>query len=63
MENGNKFQIQKIIALFVAIIGLVLLVFMIVIEDEPGAIPLGMILIGSIWFILINKKLKSIQSR
>lgn len=63
MENGNKFQTQKIIALFVAIIGLVLLVFMIVIEDEPGAIPLGMILIGSIWFILINKKLKSIQSR
>lgn len=63
MENGNKFQTQKIIALFVAIIGLVLLVFMIVIEDEPGAIPLGMILVGSIWFILINKKLKSIQSR
>lgn len=63
MENGNKFQIQKITALFVAIIGLVLLVFMIVIEDEPGAIPLGMILVGSIWFILINRKLKSIQSR
>lgn len=40
-------------------LGLLLLVYMILVEDEPGAIPLLMVIIGVAWFIinyLRNKK-------
>ncbi|HAC15734.1 MAG TPA: hypothetical protein DCE78_07295 [Bacteroidetes bacterium] len=41
-------------------IGLVLLTYMITVESEPGAIPLLLILVGTIWFFVtksLNRKL------
>lgn len=42
--------------LLTIIIGLLLLGFMIVVEDEPGAIPLILIIIGSVWFGINKNK-------
>ena len=37
-------------------IGLVLLTYMITVESEPGAIPLLLILVGTIWFFVTKSR-------
>ncbi|MAL17120.1 MAG: hypothetical protein CL670_06020 [Balneola sp.] len=56
---SNKKNTQRFLSLLTIIIGVLLLVFMIVVEDEPGAVPLGMIVTGSIWLLIIIKKNKN----
>lgn len=43
---------MKIISFLLLITGLILLIYMILIEDEPGAVPLLMILAGTSVFLL-----------
>jgi len=53
---SKKATIFSIATIF---LGLLLLVYMIVVEDEPGALPLLIVIIGVAWFIinhLRNKK-------
>ena len=57
--TSNKKNIQRFLSLLTIILGIVLLVFMIVVEGEPGAIPVGMIIIGSFWFTIIYRKEKT----
>ncbi|WP_395085526.1 hypothetical protein [Gracilimonas sp.] len=40
-------------------IGLVLVTFMIVVEDEPGALPLALIVIGTGWYFFTQSKIRS----
>lgn len=47
---------QKILALITLIIGFALLIFMITVEDEPGALPLLMIITGAVWFFYARSK-------
>jgi hypothetical protein len=51
-------HLQKIISLVILISGLLLVTFMITYEDEPGALPLMLILIGGIWFTLNQIRIK-----
>lgn len=44
------------ISLLIIFLGLALLTYMIIVEDEPGALPLALILGGSIWFMTIRYK-------
>jgi LPXTG-motif cell wall-anchored protein len=37
-------------------LGLVLLVFMVTVESEPGALPLGLVLLGSIGLFATRRK-------
>ena len=41
-------------------LGLLLLVYMIVVEDEPGAVPLFLVATGTIWFLIARFRLRSI---
>ena len=52
----NQKKTNKLLPLLTIIIGLLLLGFMIVVEDEPGAIPLILIIIGSVWFGINKNK-------
>ena len=40
---------QKRIAIGIGLFGAALMLYMIIVEDEPGALPLGMVLISIIW--------------
>lgn len=48
----GKFPIQFVLSLLVAAIGTVLMIFMITVEDEPGLLPLVMIVVGGVWFLV-----------
>lgn len=47
---------QKILALITVTIGFALLIYMITVEDEPGALPLIMIIIGAVWYYFSRAK-------
>jgi hypothetical protein len=40
-------------------LGLVLMTFMIVTEDEPGALPLGLVLIGAVWHVVARRRARA----
>jgi hypothetical protein len=50
-ETDMKPMVQKTVSAVIGAIGLALLVMMITTEGEPGALPLGLILIGAIGYV------------
>jgi hypothetical protein len=64
MKDGisQKLKTYRILSLASILFGVILLIYMIRVEDEPGALPLFLILIGLISFIAIrvrrNKQIK-----
>lgn len=49
-ESQQKSPVQRTLSIVLITVGLMLMIFMITVEDEPGAIPLFMILSGIVWF-------------
>lgn len=52
MEKVIKQKWSKVLSLLIILLGAVLLVYMIKVEDEPGAVPLILIIIGIVWFFV-----------
>lgn len=50
---------NTIIPLLIAALGVILLIYMILVEDEPGAVPLIMIFIGLAWYFISRSRFKS----
>lgn len=50
--DNRKITLKTILPVIVLALGIVLLVLNIVIEDEPGALPLAVTLIGAIWLVV-----------
>ena len=56
-EQDNKLKTQKIISMIITFLGIILLIYMITVEDEPGAIPLLMIVGGTVWFFITKSRI------
>jgi hypothetical protein len=54
-----KPNIQRLLSMLIALTGIILMLFMILVEDEPGAVPLLFIIAGSIWFFKVQARIKS----
>ena len=54
-----KARVQRNVSALIAAIGLVLVVMMITTEGEPGALPLGLILIGAVGYVTGRMREKS----
>lgn len=52
----NKWS--KILPLLTVFLGFVLFIYMITVEDEPGALPLLLIITGVVWFIISRNQIK-----
>lgn len=59
---NQKFKRLRILSVILILIGVALLIYMIKVEDEPGALPLFLILLGSIGFIVNQLKITSKKS-
>ncbi|AKP50564.1 hypothetical protein CA2015_1115 [Cyclobacterium amurskyense] len=46
------------LSLLTIFLGILLLILMITVEDEPGAIPLLLIIIGTVWYFINKSKIK-----
>ena len=53
-----KSKWSKILSLLTVFLGFVLLIYMIRVEDEPGALPLLLIITGVGWFIISRNQIK-----
>lgn len=54
-------RVQKLLAGVILVVGLILLAFMVVVEDEPGALPLLLVLVGGGW--ILKEVLKTKRAR
>lgn len=59
MKKANgKLRIYRFLSMIVIILGSLLISYMIIVENELGAIPLFMLTIGIIWFVLNEIRIK-----
>lgn len=56
----KKLKLLRFISIVSTLIGIVLLIFMIKYEDEPGAIPLILILVGLVGIYMTQARIKQI---
>lgn len=54
----KKLKIQSLLSVLLAVIGIVLMTFMIIVESEPGALPLLLILVGAGWYFITKFKIE-----
>lgn len=54
----KKLKLLRFISMGSTLIGIVLLIFMIKYEDEPGAIPLILILVGLVGIYMTQARIK-----
>ena len=47
--------VQKIFAVLLLVLGFSLLIYMITVEDEPGAVPMLLIVLGAAWLIKLTR--------
>lgn len=50
-DNTNKPGVNQKLPLIIIGVGVVLMIFMIIFEDEPGGIPVLLIVFGIGWFV------------
>ncbi|MFP8488841.1 hypothetical protein ACKGJO_07040 [Gracilimonas sp. Q87] len=58
----KKLKMHTLLSLLTIFIGIALLTFMVIVENEPGAIPLALILVGTGWYFFTRSKIRSLQS-
>jgi hypothetical protein len=52
-------DVPTILSALLLAVGLLLMAFMIVTEDEPGALPLGLVLIGAVWLVVARRRARA----
>ena len=61
-EIPKRISILKTASIIVLIVGLLLLVYMVRVEDEPGALPLFFILVGLVGVIVNQVRINRIKN-
>jgi len=61
-ERPPKLKVQKLFSMLMMLFGLVLLAYMIIVENEPGAIPLLLIVSGAGWYVVTRARIRSLPS-
>lgn len=57
-EISQSLKISRVFSIITIVLGLILLIYMIKVEDEPGALPLFLILVGTVWFFVNRGRIK-----
>ena len=55
---SQKLKLSKVLSVLTILLGTALMIYMIRVEDEPGALPLILIIIGIVWFIVNRYQIK-----
>jgi hypothetical protein len=58
-ETSKRLKIHKTISTIITAIGIILILFMIIVEGELGALPLLLLIGGSIWLLITNYLIKT----
>lgn len=55
---GNKRRVHTGLSIFLITLGIALLIYMIIVEDEPGAVPLALIVAGGTWLAISRIRMR-----
>lgn len=61
-KRSNMLKKYKLLSVLTLAIGIVLLIFMIIVEHEPGAIPLLLIVLGTGGYLITRAKLRKLPT-
>jgi c-di-AMP phosphodiesterase-like protein len=56
-QKHSKLRIYSAVSILIILIGIMLICYMIIVEDELGAVPLLIVTTGTIWFIYTQTQL------
>jgi len=60
IENaGSNQKVHALLSALTVFIGVALLIYMVTVENEPGAIPLLLIVVGSGWYLITRNRFRS----
>lgn len=62
-EITGKLKLYRTISLLIVVLGILLLVYMIKVEDELGALPLLLIIVGIVFFIRNNFQIRKVLNK
>jgi len=54
----QNLRVHRVIASVALVLGLVMMVGMIIFEDEPGGIPVLLVLIGAVWLFRTQRRIR-----
>jgi hypothetical protein len=57
-HTSRRLLVHSVLSMLVTAVGVALLIYMITVEDEPGAVPLALIALGIGWFIFARARLR-----
>lgn len=60
-DPAQKLKMHKLISILISFIGIALLTFMVIAEDEPGAVPLLLIAAGTGWYFITRFRIRSLH--
>ncbi len=60
-DNSRHLSLQKILSVLIIAVGIILFMYMIYIEDEPGAVPLLLIALGAGWYLMTRNRVRTQQ--
>lgn len=58
-KTGSNQKAHARLSALTVLIGVALLIYMITVEDEPGALPLLLIVVGSGWYFITRNRFRS----
>lgn len=60
-KSSQKLNYHRIFSILTILLGVVIITYMIKVEDEPGALPVLLIMIGIVWFTVNQIKVKKLS--
>ncbi|HEX2052595.1 MAG TPA: hypothetical protein VHJ78_02570 [Actinomycetota bacterium] len=62
IEDGDSSRkAHAVLSALTVLLGVVLLIYMVTVESEPGAIPLLLIVVGGAWYLITRARVRSDQ--
>jgi peptidoglycan/LPS O-acetylase OafA/YrhL len=58
-RDVTKLEIHKLMSKLIIVIGVVLMTYMVLVEDEPGFIPPLLIVLGTVWYVGTRIRIRS----
>lgn len=59
---NQKLKLSRMLPILTALLGIVLMIYMIMTEGELGALPMILIILGILWFIINRYQIKKSNS-
>ncbi len=61
MNDAAKLRLHRRASVLTIVVGVALLIMMVVVESEPGALPLLLIVLGTGWYFVTGARARSRQ--